>query len=405
MKKQAEELLAKVKAGADFADLAKKNSQDETSAVKGGDLDFFGKGRMVPEFDKVAFTLAPGQISDLVKTQYGFHIIKVTEKKAATTKTLEEVRAQIEDQLKWDRAQAEAQRISDDVAGKLKLAADFDTIAKPRGLTVGESALFSREEPITGLGMAPAAVERAFELKDGEISEAIRTPQGFAFLMVTGRQDAYVPKLEEVKVRVKDEVLKKKAVDLARQRAATVAAQMKSGDFDAAAKAAGVEVKTTDFIARGAPIPDVGTSPAVDAAAFALAAGAVSDPIVTDNGAVIVKVLERKAPTAEELATGREALRTELLNERRNRFYAAYMTKARDRMKVTINRELIAQLVTSAGPSHLTNTFGMIASGSPRRNRRSGAVSVSSARRSRLPTSAPSPPVRSELPNGFFTIS
>ena len=346
VKKQAEELLAKVKAGADFADLAKKNSQDETSAVKGGDLDFFGKGRMVPEFDKVAFTLAPGQISDLVKTQYGFHIIKVTEKKPATTKTLEEVRPQIEDQLKWDRAQAEAQRISDDVAGKLKLAADFDTIAKPRGLTVGESALFSREEPITGLGMAPAAVERAFELKDGEISEAIRTPQGFAFLMVTGRQDAYVPKLEEVKVRVKDEVLKKKAVDLARQRAATVAAQMKSGDFDAAAKAAGVEVKTTDFIARGAPIPDVGMSPAVDAAAFALAAGAVSDPIVTDNGAVIVKVLERKAPTAEELATGREALRTELLNERRNRFYAAYMTKARDRMKVTINRELIAQLVT-----------------------------------------------------------
>ena len=148
-----------------------------------------------------------------------------------------------------------------------------------------------------------------------------------------------MPKLEEVKVSVKDEVLKKKAVDRARQRAATVAAQMKSGDFDAAAKAAGVEVKTTDFIARGAPIPDVGTSPAVDAAAFALAPGAVSDPIVTDNGAVIVKVVERKAPTAEELATGREALRTELLNERRNRFYAAYMTKARDRMKVTINRD------------------------------------------------------------------
>ena len=110
VKKQAEELLAKVKAGADFADLAKKHSQDETSAAKGGDLDFFGKGQMVPEFDKVAFALPPGQISDLVKTQYGYHIIKVTEKKPATTKTLDEVRAQIEDQLKWERAQAEAQR-------------------------------------------------------------------------------------------------------------------------------------------------------------------------------------------------------------------------------------------------------------------------------------------------------
>jgi peptidyl-prolyl cis-trans isomerase D len=345
VKKQAEELLAKVKAGADFAALATKHSQDETSAVKGGDLDFFGKGRMVPEFDAVAFSLPVGQISDLVKTQYGFHIIKVTEKKPASTKPLEEVKAQIEDQLKWDRAQAEAQRVSDDVAGKLKQASDFDTVAKPRGLTVGESALFAREEPITGLGMAPAAVERAFELKDGEISEAVRTPQGFAFLMLTGKQDAYVPKLDEVKDRVRDEVLKKKAVDLARQRAAAVATQMKSGDFEGAAKSAGLEAKNTDFIARGAPIPDVGASPAVDTAAFALTAGAVSDPIVTDTGAVIVKVMEKKDPTAAELAAGKETLRTELLNERRNRFYAAYMTKARERMRVTVNRELIAQLV------------------------------------------------------------
>ncbi len=358
VKKQAEELLAKIKAGADFAQLATKNSQDESSAVKGGDLDFFPKGKMVPDFDKVAFAMQPGQVSDVVKTQFGFHIIKVIEKKPATTKSLEEVKPQIEDQLKWDRAQTEAQRVSDDVAGKLKTASDFDTVAKPRGLTVAESGMFSREEPITGLGMAPAAVERAFELKDGEISEAIRTPQGFAFLMLTGKQDAYVPKLDEVKIRVRDEVLKKKALDLARKRAAEVAAQMKSGDFDAVAKAAGVEVKTTDFIARGAPVPDVGVSPAVDAVAFSLPAGGVSDPIVTDTGAVIVKVLEKKEATAAaapapgvEAAPGAEppptkdALKTELLNERRNRFYAAYMTKARERMKVTINRELIAQLV------------------------------------------------------------
>jgi peptidyl-prolyl cis-trans isomerase D len=345
VRKQAEDLLAQVKKGADFAQLATKHSQDEVSASKGGDLDYFGSGKMVPEFDKAAFSLPVGQVSDLVKTQYGFHIIKVTDKKPATTRPLDEVKAQIEDQLKWDRAQAEAQRLSDDVAGNLKKATDFDTVAKPRGLTVGESSLFSREEPITGLGMAPAAVERAFELKDGEISEAVRTPQGFAFLMVTGRQDAYVPKLEEVKARVREDVVKKKALDLARQRAAAVAAQMKSGDFTAAAKAAGVEVKTTDFIARGAPIADVGASPAVDAAAFALPPGAVSEPTVTDAGAVVVKVLEKQNPAETELAAARDTLKTELLNERRNRFYGAYMTKARERMNVTVNRELIAQLV------------------------------------------------------------
>ena len=359
VKKQAEEILAKVKAGADFAQLAKQYSEDETSKVKGGDLDYFGKGQMVPEFDQVAFSLPPGQISDLVKTQYGYHIIKVTDKKAATQKPLAEVRAQIEDQLKWDRAQAEAQRTADEVAAKLKTPADFDTVAKPRGLTVGESGLFSKDEPITGIGMAPAVAERAFELKDGEVSEAIRTPQGFAFITVTGRQDSYVPKFEEVKAKVRDEVLKHKAVDAARQRAAAVDAQMKSGDFNAAAKAAGLEVKTTDLIARGAPIADVGASPAVDAAAFALPAGGISDPIVTDNGAVIVKVLEKKdASTAEAAATPKEgqpaqaqppatkdSVKNDMLNERRNRFYASYMTKARERMKVNINRDVIAQLV------------------------------------------------------------
>ena len=345
VKKQAEDLLAKVKAGADFAQLATKFSEDESSRVKGGDLDFFPKGQMVPEFDKAAFSMKVGEISPLVKSQYGYHIIKVTDKRAAATKSLDEVRAQIEDQIKWDRAQSEAQRVADDVAKSLKKPSDIDTVAKGRGLTVGESALFSKEEPIAGLGMAPAVAERAFELKDGEVSEAIRTPQGFAFVTVTGRQDSYVPKLDEVKARVRDEVVKKKATDVARQKAATIGAQMKTGDFNAAAKAAGLDVKTTEFIARGAAIGDIGVSPAVDAVAFAMQPGAVSDPIVTDNGTVIVKALERQDPPAADVATGKATLKTQLANERRDRFYASYMAKARERMKVNINRELIAQIV------------------------------------------------------------
>jgi peptidyl-prolyl cis-trans isomerase D len=193
--------------------------------------------------------------------------------------------------------------------------------------------------------MAPAVAERAFELKDGEVSEPIRTQQGFAFITVTGKQDSYIPKLDDVKAKVRDEVLKKKAVDVARQKAAAIGAQMKSGDFNAAAKSAGLEVKTTDFVARGAAIPDVGASPAVDAVAFNLQPNQVSDPIVTDNGTVIVKVLERQDPAPADMASGKSTLKNELLNESRQRFYAAYMTKARERMKVNVNRELIAQLV------------------------------------------------------------
>ena len=344
VKKLAEEIAAKAKGGADFAALAKQYSEDESNKDKGGDLDFFAKGAMVPEFDQAAFAMQPGQVSDPVKTSFGYHVIKMVEKRAATSKPLAEVQAQIEDQLKWQRAQDEAQRTSDEIAGKLKKAADLDTVAKPRGLTVAETGFFGREEPIAGLGMAPAAAEQAFRLADGEVSPAIRTPQGFVFLTVTGKQDAYVPKLEEVKPRVREDVLKKKAIEAAQQKASALAAQLKSGDFDAIAKSAGLEVKTTDLIGRGAPIADAGVSPAIDAAAFALTAGAVSDPITTDNGAVVVKVLEKKAPTPAEITAGKQQTKDELVNERRGRFYATYMAKARDRMKVEINQPLIARL-------------------------------------------------------------
>ena len=345
VKKQAEDLIAQLKKGADLAELAKKYSQDEGSAKKGGDLDYFPRGQMVPEFDKVAFSLKPGEMTDEpVKSQFGYHIIKVVDKKAATQKSLAEVRGQIEDQLKWEQAQAQAQTLADQIAGELKKPSDFDKVARAHGLRTGESGLFLPDEPIAGIGMAPAVNQQAFQMKQGDVSEPIRTPQGFAFITVTGRQDPYIPKLDEVKAKVREDVLKQKAIEAARLKAAEVAAAMKSGDFDKAAKAAGLDVKTTDLIARGAPIGDIGVSPALEDKAFSLPAGTVSDPVVTDNGAAIVKVLERKDVDPAEFAKQKDSTRDELLNQRKQQFFAAYMAKARERMKININREVIAQI-------------------------------------------------------------
>jgi parvulin-like peptidyl-prolyl isomerase len=232
-----------------------------------------------------------------------------------------------------------------DLAGKVKKPEDLDTVVKARGFTVGETDFFARNEPVVGLGMSPAVGARAFELKDGEVSEAVQTPQGYTFLTVTGKQDARTPSLEEVKARVRADVVKHKAVETARQKAAALAAQLKTGDFAAAAKAAGLEVKTTELQPRGSAVAEAGVSPAIDAAAFALPAGGVSNPIVTDNGAVVVKVLERTDVTDADLAKGREAVRTELLSERRNQFFSAYMTKARERMQINVNQQTIAQLL------------------------------------------------------------
>jgi peptidyl-prolyl cis-trans isomerase D len=348
VKAKAEDILKQAKApGADFAELAKKFSEDEQSSKNGGDLDYFGKGRMVPEFDQIVFAMEPGQISDLVKTQYGYHVIKLVDKKPASSRPLPEVRQQINDQLAFERAQAQAADLSESLAKQISKPADLDKVAKAQGLTVQESGFFARDEPIQGIGSSPEAAVRAFEMKDGEVAGPLRASRGFVFETVSGKQDSYVPKVDEVKDKVREEVVKLKAKEISRQKAAEIAAKLKAAsDFDKAAKAAGLDPKTTELIARDSPIPDVGTAPAVEEAAFKLPAGSVSDPITTDNGTAIVKVLEKKEVTPEEWTSNKDRFREELLTERRNRFFSAYMAKAKQKMKIDVNREALQRAVS-----------------------------------------------------------
>ena len=340
VKAKAEAILKQVKAGADFAELAKKNSEDESNAKNGGDLDYFGRGRMVPEFDQAVFTMQPGQISDLVKTQYGYHIIKLVDKKSAATRSLAEVRQQLTDQLAYERAQAQAAVLAEKLEKQVSKPADLDKAAKAEGLAVQESGFFAREEPILGLGPAPEAANKAFDMKPGDVAGPLRASRGLVFETLVAKQDPYVPKLDEVKERVRDEVIRQKARDLSTQKAAELAAKLKAApDFEKAAKAAGFEAKTTELIARDAPIPDLGAAPAVEDAAFKLPVGAVSDPIATDTGTAVIKVIEKKEVTAEEWSSSKDRFREELLTDRRNRFFSAYMVKAKQKMKIEVNRE------------------------------------------------------------------
>lgn len=344
---EAEKVLAEARAaGADFAALATKYSEDEASKARGGDLDFFSRGRMVPEFEQVAFALDPGAISDLVKTPFGFHVIQVTEKRAPTTRPLDEVREQIVEQIKWERAQTQASDLAARLSGQVKTTADLERVAPANSLTLQESAMFARDEPVPGLGPSPEVTAAAFELEPGKASEALRTAQGFALIAVTGREDSRLPTLDEVKEKAREAVVTQKAVAAARQKATELAATLKgAADFAAAAQAAGFEAKTTELVARGTALPDVGVSTAVDAAAFALAAGATSDVITTRNAAVIARVTERADVTADQVAAARDGLRTELLNERRARFFSSYMIKAKEKMKISIDREVLQRLV------------------------------------------------------------
>lgn len=344
VRKVAEEVLKKAKSGADFAALARQYSDDDSNKKQGGDLDYFSKGTMVKEFDDVAWAMQPGQISDLVKSPFGLHIIKLVDKRPANTKTLAEVRPQIEDQIRMEKAQAEAQTTADAIAKDISTPADLDKVAKAHSLTVGDSGLFARDEPLAGIGFAPNVAAEAFTMQVDKVSGELRTNTGFAFIALAEIKPPATPKLDEVKDKVKEDVIRQKAVEIARAKAATMAQTAKS-NFAAAAKSAGVEVKTTDFVTRGTALPEVGVSPAVDNAVFALKTGDTSAPIATDNAVVVAHVKERQDPSSANEAADKENLRAQLLEQKRGEFFASYMSKAKQKLKIGYNESAIRTIL------------------------------------------------------------
>ena len=341
---RAEALLKRVKGGADFAALARAHSDDEQSKAQGGDLDYFGRGRMVKEFEEVAFSLPVGQVSDVVKSSFGFHIIKVTDKKPETRQSLDQVRPRITEQLANERAQTQASALAEQIATEARTGADLERVAQARGLAVAESGFFTRDEPIAALGPAPEVTSRAFELEPGQLAGPVRVSRGLVVFTTSGQEPPRLPALAEVKERVREDAIRARARELSQQRAASMAADF-TKNFAAAAKAAGLAVTPTEMVARGTAWPEAGVSAALDEAVFAQPAGGVTPPVSTDAGTVIARVVDREAAQPEALAGARDSLRQELLAERKSKFYSAYMSKARERMTITVNPDVVRAVV------------------------------------------------------------
>jgi peptidyl-prolyl cis-trans isomerase D len=347
---RAEEILSQARNGGDFAALAREFSEDETTAVNGGDLDYFSRGQMVPAFENAAFALEAGAISDLVQTQFGFHIIQVVDKQEAITRGLDEVRAQIEDTLAWQRTDQQVAARQREMAAQITAPDDLEAAAAAFDLTVQAADLFAREDPIPGLGTAPSVAAGVFQLADDEVSGALTSPRGPVFARVTGLEDPRIPALDEIADRVLQDAIRTRAMELSRERAASIAdALTQANDFAAAAEAQGFEATATDLITRESVLPVIGLSPEVDQVAFGLSAGEVSAPITTADGTVIVRVDERDDITPEEFQEAREAFRDQLLTERRDLFFSAYMTRAKNDMQIVIRNEVLNRIVTAVG--------------------------------------------------------
>jgi peptidyl-prolyl cis-trans isomerase D len=270
----------------------------------------------------------------------------MTGRRAASTRTLDEVRPQIQEQIRQEKAQAEASRLAEEIAKEIKAPADIDRVGKARGLTTGDSGLFARDEPLAGLGFAQTVANEAFSMEKDKVSGAIQTSQGYAFIALTDIKPSYAPTLDQVKDKVRDAVITAKAIEIAKSRAAAIA-KSTAPNFEAAAKAAGATVRTTDFITRGSAFPEVGVSDALDTAAFALKPGETSAPVATDSAVVVAHLRERQDIDASALAAERETLRAQLTEQRRQEFFSAYMASAIRKMDVRYNEATVRNLLGS----------------------------------------------------------
>ena len=335
---RAEALVADARGGADFAELARQHSDDEETAEKGGDLGLLDRGFMLPELEAVAFELDVGDVSDPVRSSFGFHIFTVTEKQDESIQPLDDVRETIANTLKQERASSRSSALAQAIAAEVSTVEELETAASARGFEVQETGFVAPGEPILGLGMASNVSAQASQMEPGEVEGPLSTPTGPVFVTVVDRQDAFIPPLEDVRAEVREEVLSRKALTLAREKATEAAATLREADdFGEAARAAELAVGTSELITRGSAFPEVGSNAALEALAFELAVGGVSDAIEVGNASAVVHVVERQGVTPAELEESRETLRGELLQNRQDQFYGSYMTGVQDQLLINVD--------------------------------------------------------------------
>jgi peptidyl-prolyl cis-trans isomerase D len=335
IKKKAEDVLKQVKKGEKFEDLAKKYSEDPGSKDKGGDLSWITQGQTVPEFEKTAFSLSPGQVSDLVKTQYGFHIIKVLEKETAHTKPFEEVKDSLRANFLPTQADKEASAIADQLTAAIRQSPkmSLDDLAKQFHLAVGETRPIAASDPLLELANSQEAKDAIFRARPDETSLPVRTDRGYVVLSVKSILPAHQGSLEEVRDRVITDLKREKSTEMAKSKAEELIKRVKAGEkFDAAARSLGLEPKTSDLIARDGSIPGAASGKQISAA-FSLKTGDVATPLGLGQNWLVFRVAEKSEANLADFDKQKKQLTDELLQSKRNLAFEAFQKALDNRLK------------------------------------------------------------------------
>ncbi|GJL77718.1 MAG: peptidylprolyl isomerase [Nitrospinaceae bacterium] len=340
-KTEAEQALKKIREGADFAKTAKDLSDDPSSASNGGSLGEFDRGTMVPEFDDALEKLKIGEISEPVKSPFGYHIIRLDEKQEARTKPLSEVKEEVIKGIKETKSRQKARRIVKRIYKANEKGSDFSQAAADQKVEVKTSDFFSRKKhDISDIGMVPEFFNTAFALADGQVSEPINTFEASFILRIKERKPAFIPELDAIREEVKAAAQKKADQEFTEKKFKALSAKLISGsDLDKIAKEMDMIIRHTPFFSRVDSIPGIGDFQNIKDKAFSLEKGQAASASAFRKH-YLFRVQDRKLagePTEEQIKT----ITARLKRQKSTTAFNDWIKNLREKSNVLIDQTLL----------------------------------------------------------------
>jgi peptidyl-prolyl cis-trans isomerase D len=330
-KAKAQDLLKQIKGGANFADLAKKNSDDPGSKDQGGELPLIPTASLDPAYAKAAMALNPGQTSDVVRSQFGYHIIQTEQKQAASVKPLAEVKPSIVEAVSVQKSGAAAQNFGVQLVNEAKKNG-LQKTADAHGLHLQTTDFLGRSGTIASLPDSAALLTAAFGAAKGAAPEVVSTGEGYAVYQVVDVQPAHAPSFADYKSHILDDYRSEKAPELMNQELIKLADRAKVlNDLHKAAAEMKLEVKSSDLVGRDAQVTDIGAMSGAASVAFTLPKGGISGPVNEGANGAVMQLTDKQEPSADDIAKNFAATKDKLLDQKRQEAFSVFIGDLMDK--------------------------------------------------------------------------
>ena len=350
---KAQDVLKQVKAGGDFAELAKKNSEDPGTAQSGGDLGFIAHGQTFPEFDKTIFELKPKEISGIVTTDLGYHIIQVLEKESARVKPFEEAKATLVDGVRKQSVTEKMQSLAEQSRAELiKNPRDAAGIAKKLGVELVSVPKGAPNDPIPTLGVAPEIGGPLAEMKPGDVSQVVVLPANrLAVFTVLETFAAHAADFDDIKAEIKDTLTTQQVAQVAIKKAQEAADRLRKGeDILKVAKSLNLEVTTSSEFGRTDAVEGLGEAVYLSDA-FSAPVGTILGPTYVQNRMVVSKVIAKTPANLAALGAERDGLLHEIKRKKaqdvNELLLDSIVNELQNQGKVKVYRKEIQQMLAT----------------------------------------------------------